>query len=349
MPTPQFSNNASSTLAVAITTTTTSLTLAAGTGAKFPALSGGNWFMLTLYSVTGVTESLWEIVKCTARSGDVLTVVRAQEGTTASSWSIGTPVELRLTASVASDLVTEVYTGIPSYLDTKAPLANAALTTPGISGGTLSGTVATLTTPLTIDPAGGALPEHTNNPQAVVLTAPTVDGNPSACFIGPLLNPSPTAANDYTLVVEAVTADVAWRNISLARYGGCVLVGTQANILEDATYRLQVNGKAYVSSYMQIGPPGSPTVATKKLTGTTPSTQGGLVAIAHGLTASKILTWNVVVNGVSTSDLIPQQHMAYGYEFTSHVNSDNIVVALSATNSANILNKGIKVFVVYEE
>lgn len=349
MPTPQFSNNASSTLAVAITTTTTSLTLAAGTGAKFPALSGGNWFMLTLYAVTGVAESLWEIVKCTARSGDVLTVVRAQEGTTARSWSIGTPVELRLTASVASDLVTEVYTGIPGYLDTKAPLANAALTTPGISGGTLSGTVATLTAPLNIDPAGGALNGSTDRPRAVVLRVPTVNGNPSACYIGPLLNPSPAAANDYTLVIEAVSDNVAWRNIALARSGGCVLVGTQTNIREDATYRLQVKGKAYVSSYMQIGPPGSPTFATKKLTGTTPSTQGGQVAIAHGLTASKILTWNVVVNGVSTSVLIPQQHMAYGYEFTSYVTADNIVVDLSATNSANILNKGIKVFVVYEE
>lgn len=349
MPTPQFSNNASSTLAVAITTTTTSLTLAAGTGAKFPALSGGNWFMLTLYSVTGVTESLWEIVKCTARSGDVLTVVRAQEGTTARSWSIGTPVELRLTASVASDLVTEVYTGIPSYLDTKAPLVNAALTAPNISGGTLSGTLATLTTPLTIEPSGGALYEHTVNPQAVVLTAPTVDGNASACFIGPLLNPSPTAANDYTLVVEAVTADVAWRNISLARYGGCVLVGTQANIRGDTSYKLQVNGKAYVSSYMQIGPTGSPTFATRKFTGTTPSTQGGLAAIDHGLTASKILTWSVVVNGVSPSDLIPPMFPVPGYEYSTHINTSCIVVALSATNSAHILNKGIKVFVVYEE
>ena len=349
MPTPQFSNNASSTLAVAITTTTTSLTLATGTGAKFPALSGGNWFMLTLYAVTGVAESLWEIVKCTARSGDVLTVVRAQEGTTARPWSIGTPVELRLTASVASDLVTEVYTGIPSYLGTKAPLANAALTTPSVSGGTLSGTVATLTAPLNIEPAGGALDVSTDRPRAVVLKVPTVNGNPSACFIGPLLNPSPAAANDYTLVIEAVSDNVSWRNVSLARNGGCVLVGTQTNIRGDTTYRLQVNGKAYVSSYMQIGPTGSPTFATKKLTGTTPSTQGGTVSIAHGVTASKILTWNVVVNGAATSDLIPPQHTAPGFEYTSHVNSNSIVVALSATNSANILSKGIKVFVVYEE
>ena len=126
-------------------------------------------------------------------------------------------------------------------------------------------------------------------------------------------------------------------------------MGTQTNIRGDTTYRLQVNGKAYVSSYMQIGPTGSPTFATKKLTGTTPSTQGGTVSIAHGVTASKILTWNVVVNGAATSDLIPPQHTAPGFEYTSHVNSNSIVVALSATNSANILSKGIKVFVVYEE
>lgn len=46
----------------------------------------------------GQDEVNHEIVKCTARAGDVLTVVRAQEGTTARAFSVDDPVELRLTA-----------------------------------------------------------------------------------------------------------------------------------------------------------------------------------------------------------------------------------------------------------
>ena len=58
----------------------------------------------------GQDEINHEIVKCTARAGDVLTVVRAQEGTTARAFNPDDPVELRLTAgSVATkdDLTTK--------------------------------------------------------------------------------------------------------------------------------------------------------------------------------------------------------------------------------------------------
>ena len=90
----RLSNNALSTLAAGITNSATSLTLATGDGAKFPALSAGQWFMATLVKSTGT----FEIVKVTARSSDVLTVTRAQEGTTAVVFSTGDRIEHRLTA-----------------------------------------------------------------------------------------------------------------------------------------------------------------------------------------------------------------------------------------------------------
>ena len=350
MGVPVFTNNASSTLASGITATATSITLAAGTGSRFPSPTGGNWFTVSLYTLVGVVESQWEIVKCTARSGDTLTVVRAQEGTTGRVWAAGTPADLRLTAAVASDLVSEVYTGIPSALATKAPLTNASLVTPGISGGTLLGTVATLTTPVIIEPAGGVLLTNTDRPNALVMRAPTAHGNTSTCYIGPLLNPTPADINDYSLVIEAVSDNVAWRNISLARSGGSVVVGSQTNIRGDGTYRLQVNGKAYLSTYTQMGPQATaPVIATKKLTGTTPSTRGGSVTLNHGLSASKILSYTVLVNGATTSDLVSPGSNAAGYEYYTLVNSAGVIVSLTATNSASILNKGIKVFLVYEE
>ena len=74
----QFANNATTTLAAPLTATATTVTLASGTGSLFPPLSGGNTFISTLTdAATGLVR---EIVKVTAITGDVLTVVRAQEG-----------------------------------------------------------------------------------------------------------------------------------------------------------------------------------------------------------------------------------------------------------------------------
>jgi hypothetical protein len=96
-----FTNNAATTLASSITNSATSLTVATGDGAKFPALSGGDWFLATLFQVSGVVESNHEIVKVTARSTDAFTIVRAQDGTTGRAFSTGDHVELRWTAAVA--------------------------------------------------------------------------------------------------------------------------------------------------------------------------------------------------------------------------------------------------------
>lgn len=81
-----YSNNATSTLAAAITSTSaTSLTVATGQGALFPNPTGGNFFLLTL-----TNGSAMEIVKVTGVSGDVFTIVRGQEGTTPNTFAVGT-------------------------------------------------------------------------------------------------------------------------------------------------------------------------------------------------------------------------------------------------------------------
>lgn len=91
-----FTNNANSTLAAGITDVATSLTLATGKGALFPSPTGGDFFMLTLTQAEA--ETSWEVVKVTARTGDALTIVRAQEGTTGAAWGTGSKAELRVTA-----------------------------------------------------------------------------------------------------------------------------------------------------------------------------------------------------------------------------------------------------------
>lgn len=92
-----FANNITVVLALDVNNASTSITL--NDASLMPSPTGGDFFLLTLIGLnTNGNESVWEIVKCTSRSGNVLTVVRAQEGTTANAWFSGARAELRLTA-----------------------------------------------------------------------------------------------------------------------------------------------------------------------------------------------------------------------------------------------------------
>ena len=95
-----FANNAQSTLAAPISASATTCTLATGTGAKFPNPTTGQAFKMTF--TDAATGLLDEIVLCTARSADVCTIVRGQEGTTAQSWLAGDLASNYFTAGAAS-------------------------------------------------------------------------------------------------------------------------------------------------------------------------------------------------------------------------------------------------------
>lgn len=95
----QFSNFGNSLLAgggagggLPLQPTDTTMSVSLGDGnAKFP---GSGPTMLQL----GTQSGAHELVKCTARAGDTLTIVRGQEGTTAQLWPVGTPVQQVVTA-----------------------------------------------------------------------------------------------------------------------------------------------------------------------------------------------------------------------------------------------------------
>ena len=76
-----FANNAKTTLAAPVSSTQTTIVVAPGTGALFPSPTSGQAFKITLVSAS--SSAIFEICLCTARSGDTLTVVRGQEGTSA--------------------------------------------------------------------------------------------------------------------------------------------------------------------------------------------------------------------------------------------------------------------------
>lgn len=94
-----FKNNAFASLAAELSAAGTLATLATGQGARFPEPTGGNHFLATLILLDGNgAETAWEVVKCTARATDGLTIERAQEGTTARIWPVGSRLEMRVTA-----------------------------------------------------------------------------------------------------------------------------------------------------------------------------------------------------------------------------------------------------------
>jgi len=100
----KVSNNAFGTLSAGINTSDTTITLDSGQGARFPTLGASDYFFGTLVD----TSNNIEIVKVTARSTDSMTVTRAQDDTTATAFAIGDRFELRPTAALFEDIITEI-------------------------------------------------------------------------------------------------------------------------------------------------------------------------------------------------------------------------------------------------
>lgn len=89
-----FADNASSLLASGITSSQTTLTVTATQGALFPSPGAGQIFVGTIEDTGGNIEVVW----VTGRTGDTMTIVRAQESTAAAAFASGSRFEIRCTA-----------------------------------------------------------------------------------------------------------------------------------------------------------------------------------------------------------------------------------------------------------
>lgn len=118
-----FANNAISTLATSISLSDLTLTVSAGQGSLFPAPVSGEFFYLTLEDF-----SSREICKCTSRSGDLLTIVRAQEGTTALGFPAGASVQSRITKGTLEAFrdSAEAWVKVDAVMDIPAPSVSTA-------------------------------------------------------------------------------------------------------------------------------------------------------------------------------------------------------------------------------
>lgn len=132
-----------------------------------------------------------------------------------------------------------------------------------------------------------------------------------------------------------------------------LLIGTDT--LDGSGSRLQVEGGLSVDTgniinadFIKLGSD-APIIKMKKLTGTTGATEGANVTVAHGLTLSKIIGFDVLVTA-DNGNLIPMSFVSVvEFEFDAFITSTNVSVNLSATNSANLLSNAFTVLLTYEE
>lgn len=111
-----FANNCSSTLNGGITGTATTILIQSSDAPTWPSpATPSDYFMVTLEDKTQ-NPVLREIVKCTNRSGTALTIIRAQENTTAQSFNSGITVEVRITAGVLNTILAGTAQPVTLYL-----------------------------------------------------------------------------------------------------------------------------------------------------------------------------------------------------------------------------------------
>ncbi len=137
-----FLNNFSTSLAAAAGEDALQLSIPAADAGMLTGLGGANYYQLTaiLRDAQG-RESAWEVVRVIARNSGLLTVVRAQEGTTPLALPAGTELQLRLTAGTLVALQTQ----IQALSDRLAALENT-----GQEG-------------VLLDASGNQLTDHLNN------------------------------------------------------------------------------------------------------------------------------------------------------------------------------------------
>jgi hypothetical protein len=311
-----FANDAKTVLAGSITNVAVSLNVAAGTGALFPNPSAPDLFVITLKdAATGLIK---EIMHCTARSGDTLTVVRAQEGTTALPWLAGDVVAQLWTAGQAAYIATlnnanqqqsanyGVDTGTADALVvalTPAPVALSDLLGAPVRILKIASPNATTTPTVAISGLGATVIEHADGSALAVGELPTsglfeIMYNGSVFILMSRTNGAATAAEMETMtdtLRQVTPANFLYHPLALKGWAGfhwsgaAVVVADSQNVGAIARtgtgiYTVQMNdGLNYSFGYIAVNSHGvNPGSAGSMGMGTSFSGVNALVTIHFG-------------------------------------------------------------------
>lgn len=94
----------------------------------------------------------------------------------------------------------------------------------------------------------------------------------------------------------------------------------------------------------------APAIKMKKITGRTPTTSSGVVSFSHGITPSKILGVQFLIEYAANAYVPNAYTISDGYTVDYYISGDYVYVRTkSGTGSSYVLNKPFKILITYEE
>jgi hypothetical protein len=251
----KVTNNAFGTLNAGISDSDVTIVLEAGQGARFPVLGAGDYFYATLID----TSNNLEIVKVTARATDTMTIVRAQDNTSARVYNVNDRFELRPTAALFNE---KLDADNPSYTGTLTGAGDATLhgLTVGRGAGAVSSNTAVGASALAANTSGAqntafGLEALKSNTTAdwnsafgrTSLTANTTGANNTGLG-GYTLNANTTGGNNTAVGMSALISNTTASNNTAVGYqaaystttaGANIAIGYQA-LYSNTTGQLNV-------------------------------------------------------------------------------------------------------------
>jgi len=238
----QFANFAQSNLAGAISNVAVSANLTSGSGVLFPSPTNGQYFVMVLNDQA--TGLIYEIVHVTNVTGDTITMVRGQEGTTAENWNAGDIVLIEPTAGQMAVL-------------------GQVLTYPGNPNGHVAGVAATGGLPPTFcwDSTDGILYACTTTGSAgSAVWAPanaSLFGSQLAhgeCYLSYVSTTSILLApkNGQNILSAGIQYHLAAAGVSAANTGVMVNGTPSSNLVASTAYLVSYNGAANTLKFWAV-------------------------------------------------------------------------------------------------
>lgn len=152
------------------------------------------------------------------------------------------------------------------------------------------------------------------------------------------LNPSASINQKFVGGSAAATSTLSWNHVDLNN-----------NQTETPLMSVQGNGNFTVNGFSKFGGSTSafPAMKTMMLTGTT-AASGFTTTVVHGLTASKIIGFQVIIAGGVSSDVyVPSNHPDPGMTFFSAYDAGSFYITRSSTNGSQLISKPYKILITY--